>query len=169
MSRKMAQSQPPPISTDEQRRRLQRVDRIARSLGFAGRIEYRHESRATGGAQIGLAKKMTEDCLVVDARAFERDADPDDFSLEAIIAHERGHQILHRHPMLGRLMATGVSTVSEEVMASLVGSVLASLSEHDQNSLHEKARFDAAKQSTDPLRSIELVDRFRQLFLEIFR
>src|SRR5436309_14800227 len=96
----MADSRPPPISPDELHRRRQRVKKIARSLGFVGRIEYRHLITSTGGAQFGLANRADLDLLSVDALAFERDADPDDLSQEAMIAHERGHQLLHRHPRL---------------------------------------------------------------------
>jgi hypothetical protein len=39
------------------------------------------------------------------AEAFERDNDPDDFRLEALIAHECGHQRLHRDPKLRSVLA----------------------------------------------------------------
>src|SRR5439155_24611183 len=57
------------------------------------------------------------------AEAFERDADPEDFSLAAMIAHERGHQILARHPRIAKRVA-GVSEASEEILASLVGAMI---------------------------------------------
>jgi len=60
--------------------------------------------------------------LTVYAEAFERDADPEDFSLAAMIAHERGHQILARHPRLAKHVA-GVSEASEEIL-SLVGAMI---------------------------------------------
>jgi hypothetical protein len=41
-----------------------------------------------------LAVTQEQDVLVVFADAFSRDGDPDDFSLEAIIAHERDKQDL---------------------------------------------------------------------------
>lgn len=69
-----------PITQAEARHRLKRVTSIARRFGFVGRIEYRHVVTDTGGAQYGLATSAEEDLLVVDARAFQRDADPDDFS-----------------------------------------------------------------------------------------
>jgi len=113
-----------PISADEQRNRLQRIQRIARSLGFVGRVEYRHELRGTGGAQFGLARRPQDDLLIVDARAFELDVDPESFSLEAIIAHERGHQLLNRHPRLRGLLERWRARGPEEMMASIVGSLL---------------------------------------------
>jgi hypothetical protein len=58
--------------------------------------------------------------LTVFAEAFERDTDPTDFSLLAIIAHERGHQLLARHPKLAK-HTRGTSAAAEEVMASVVG------------------------------------------------
>jgi hypothetical protein len=50
-------------------------------------------------------------------------ADPDDFSLKAMIAHERGHQILARHPRIAKRV-TGVSLASEEILASLIGAII---------------------------------------------
>ena len=51
-------------------------------------MEYRHVYSQTGGAQYGQASTETEDLLTVYAEAFERDANPEDFSLEAIVAHD---------------------------------------------------------------------------------
>src|SRR5947208_1557305 len=81
---------PPPLSAAERRARRGRVVRTARQLGVVGRIEYRHVYSQTGGAQYGLATTPEDDLLTVYAEAFDRDASPDDFSLEAIVAHERG-------------------------------------------------------------------------------
>src|SRR2546421_6255 len=78
------------------RARRKRVARIARALGFVGHVEYRHVYSQTGGAQYGQGTTAAEDLLTVYAEAFDRDADPDDFSLDAILAHERGHQLLAR-------------------------------------------------------------------------
>lgn len=63
------------------------------------------------------------DLLTVFAEAIERDANPDDFSLRAMIAHERGHQLLARHPRLSARLA-GVSDAAEEVLASLLGALV---------------------------------------------
>src|SRR5260370_41076011 len=62
---------------------------------------------------------------MVYAEGFERDADLEDFSLEAIIAHERGHQLLARHPRIAKRVA-GVSEASEEILASLLGAMICS-------------------------------------------
>ncbi len=77
----------------------------------------------TGGAQYGRGSAAEEDLLTVYAEAFERDADPEDFSLEAMITHECGHQILARHPRIARRVA-GVSDASEEILASLLGAMI---------------------------------------------
>lgn len=60
-------------------------------MGFRGVVEYRHVYSQAGGAQYGLAATEDEDLLIVYAEAFDRDADPEDFALESIGAHERGH------------------------------------------------------------------------------
>lgn len=67
-----------------------------------GRVEYRHVYSQTGGAQYGRGTTAADDLLTVYAEAFERDADPEDFSLGAILAHERGHQLLARHPRIAK-------------------------------------------------------------------
>ncbi len=82
--------------------RERRASRIAREVGFEGRVEYRHVYSQSGGAQFGLGASPGQDLLIVYAEAFERDANPEDFSLEAMIAHERGHQLLARHERLAR-------------------------------------------------------------------
>ena len=86
-------SEPRPVTSEEILARRKRVARITRDFGFAGRVEYRHIYGRTGGAQYGQGTTVTDDVLIVFAEAFERDADPDDFSLEAIIAHELAHML----------------------------------------------------------------------------
>jgi len=120
----MPREQPEPISAAERRQRQRRAAGVARALGFAGRVEYRHASNSAGGAQFGLGPTPDEDVLIVYADAFSRDADPTDFSLEAILAHERGHQVLARHERLRRAIMLEVSLASEEILASLIGSLL---------------------------------------------
>ena len=156
----MADSQPPPISPDEQRRRRQRVQSIARSLGFVGRVEYRHVARGTGGAQFGLARRAEHDLLVVDARAFERDAEPDECSLEGIIAHERGHQMLQRHSNLRDLLTRWNGHAVQEIMASVIGSLLVD-KEKDRQDLMLKAVGEAINRGVDPEDAIWLVDEIR--------
>src|SRR5947209_14952001 len=98
----MATPTPRPLTPAEGRARRNHVARLARSMRFVGRVEYRHVYSQTGGAQYGRGAMPADDLLTVYAEAFERDADPEDFSLEAILAHERGHQLLARHPRIAR-------------------------------------------------------------------
>jgi len=62
---------------------------------------------------------------------------PEDFSLQAMIAHECGHQILARHPRLVKRVA-GVSEATEEILASLVGAMICD-DEADRFALFAKA------------------------------
>src|SRR5436190_7330879 len=117
----MATPSPQPLTAAEQRARRNRVARLARRLGFVGRVEYRHVYSQTGGAQYGRGTTPADDLLTVYAEAFERDADPEDFSLDAILAHERGHQLLARHPRIARRIGGRVSVAGEEILASLLG------------------------------------------------
>lgn len=119
----MASPSPSFLTATERRARRNRAARIARRLGFVGRVEYRHVSSQTGGAQYGRGNTAQEDLLTLYAEAFERDADPEDFSLEAMIAHERGHQILARHPRISKRV-TGIAEASEEILASLLGAII---------------------------------------------
>lgn len=128
----MPERQPRPISAAERRARHARVARIARRLGFVGRVEYRHVYSRTGGAQYGLGPMPDRDLMIAYAEAFERDADPDDFSLEAILAHERGHQVIARHPWLAPNVAGTISSVSEEILASIIGAIISEAgADHD--------------------------------------
>ncbi len=111
--------------------------RIAQQVGFLGNVEYRHVYSQTGGAQYGRGNTAEEDLLTVYAEAFERDADPEDFSLEAMIAHECGHQILARHPRIAKRVA-GISEASEEILASLLGAMICD-AEFDRVTLFAKA------------------------------
>jgi hypothetical protein len=92
----MAQPRARPISVAERIARQRKVTQVARGFGFVGRIEYRHVQSRAGGAQYAMNIAPENDLLVDHTDAFERDADPEDFSLEAIIAHERGHHLLAR-------------------------------------------------------------------------
>jgi len=93
-----------PISQSEFDARVRRAEAIAHDLGFVGLVEYRHARSNSGGGSFCLAPTIESDLLIVYADAFSRDAAGDDFSLEAIIAHERGHQLLHRHERLLRVL-----------------------------------------------------------------
>jgi hypothetical protein len=129
--------EPRPLTPGEQRARRRRVARIARKRGFVGRVEYRHVYSQTGGAQFGRGSSQEADLLTVYAEAFERDADPEDFSLEAIIAHECGHQILARHPRIAKRVE-GISEASEEILASLLGAMICN-EDTDRVTLYAKA------------------------------
>jgi len=134
----MPKHSPKPLSLAEQRARRERVARIARGLGFVGRIEYRHVYSQSGGAQYGRGSVEVNDLLTVYAEAFERDADRGDFSLEAILAHERGHQMLARHPRIAKRVGGRITSASEEILASLLGAMLCT-AETDRDDLVAKA------------------------------
>jgi hypothetical protein len=133
----MAARSPRPISEAQQGARQTLLPMMAEQLGFVGNVEYRHVYSQSGGAQYGRGSTEENDLLTVYAEAFERSADPEDFSLRAMIAHERGHQILARHPRIARRVA-GVSAASEEILASLLGAMICS-EDDDRVSLYAKA------------------------------
>jgi hypothetical protein len=87
------------------------------------------------------------DVLTVYAEAFERDADPEDFSLEAMIAHECGHPILARHPRIAKRVA-GISEASEEILASLLGAMLCN-DDSDRVTLFAKATVELLNRGQD--------------------
>ncbi len=136
----MATPSPSPIGPGETRRRQSVALQLARSLGFVGRVEYRHVHSQSGGAQYGGGTGAGTDLLTVYAEAFDRDANPDDFSLPAIIAHERGHQLLARHPRLSGSLGSA-SPAAEEVLASLLGALVLAPG-RDRDTLLDKAAFD---------------------------
>ncbi len=120
----MPKPAPQPISIAVKRARQQRIARLAREVGFVGKIEYKHVYSQSGGAQYGRGTAIATDLLTVYCEAFERDANPNDFSLEAIIAHERGHQLLARHPHIAPRVRGRMSSAGEEILASLLGAVV---------------------------------------------
>jgi hypothetical protein len=61
----MAAPMPRPLTPGEQRARRRRVVRIARRLGFVGRVEYRHIYSQTGGAQYGRGINEENDVLAI--------------------------------------------------------------------------------------------------------
>jgi hypothetical protein len=76
------------------------------------------------------------------AEAFERDAVPVGFSIEAILAHERGHQLLARHPRIAkRVAAAGNAAGSEEILASILRAMNCRLDE-DRDAQVAKATFE---------------------------
>ena len=117
--------EPKSISTAEHRGRLQRIAEISSKLGFVGRVEYCHAySQSGGGAQYCIGPSEDDDIMILYAEAFERDANPEDFPLEAMVAHECGHQRLHRDPKFREMMVRFPGEDFEEILASLVGCVL---------------------------------------------
>jgi hypothetical protein len=129
---------PPRITAAELRARRARVARVARRLGFVGRVEYRHVYSRSGGASYGQAATPEADLLRVYAEAFERDRDPDDFSLNAILAHERGHQLVVRHAAISALLAGRINDEGEEIVASVLGAIICG-DRRDDNLLMSKA------------------------------
>ena len=152
----MMSPSPDPLSASTRRVRRSRVARLAKSVGFLGRIEYRHVYSQSGGAQYGRGPTVEDDLLTVYAEAFERDANPEDFSLLAIVAHERGHQLVARHPRLSPLLG-GVSPAAEEVLASLLGAMVLAPGP-DREALVEKAAFDVLRGGA----SVEVAERVVQ-------
>lgn len=151
----MATRSPDPITPVESRRRRSRVLRLARSVGFVGRVEYRHVYSQTSGAQYGQGTDEGGDLMMVYAEAFERDADPDDFSLLAIIAHERGHQLLARHPRLSSRLAE-MSLAAEEVLASLLGAMAVDEGP-DRDALIAKATAEVLAGGGNPDAAVRLI------------
>lgn len=150
----MPEHHPHPISSAELRARRRRVSGIARRLGFVGRVEYRHVYSNTGGGQYRRAV------------ATDRDANPEDFSLEAILAHERGHQLLARHGRLARLVPSPLSGVTEEVLASLLGSLLVEKEEDEQNLLL-KALAEATAPGMRPDRAAFFLMQLRDMLEKV--
>jgi hypothetical protein len=162
----MAEELPLPISIAEERRRWRRVQRLAKKLGFEGEVEYRHVPSRTGGAQYQIGSKAELDRLVVFARAFQRDADPEDFSLPAILAHERGHQLLNRHSLLRQFLNRWQGPAAEEIMASVAGSLL-NVRKKDQQDLMDKAVDEALKSGIEPDDAVWLATELFAKFKEI--
>lgn len=156
---------PDPISPVELRRRRGIVLRLARSVGFIGRVEYRHVYSQSGGAQYGRGIDASGDLLSVYAEAFERDDDPDDFSLRAIVAHERGHQLLVRQPRLSARLS-GLSLGAEEVLASLLGAIV--LGEGpDRDALVAKATAEVLAGGIGPMEAVKLIENLWQSVEEL--
>lgn len=110
----------------------------------------------SGGAHYGRGSSQKVDLLTVTAEAFERDADSEDFSLLAIVAHERGHQIVARHPRLSRRLS-GSSLAAEEVLASLLGALTLG-SGFDSDSLVAKATAELLVNGVAPDGAVRLIE-----------
>lgn len=158
----MSSEQPPTISRSELHRRQKLVRELAGKLGYSGYVEYRHVLSQTGGAQFCLGPRREADVLTVYAEAFVRDANPNDFSLNAILAHECGHQLVFRHPKLSRWLQGKVTLPSEEALASVIGSLLVS-DVDDHNALAMKAICDVMNCGVEKSRAHELVLKLRSV------
>lgn len=152
--------QPTPISRSEHQRRQRHVTRLACQFGFAGHVEYRHILSDTGGAQFGLAPRTEQDLLTVFAEAFDRDANPQEFSLAAILAHECGHQRICRHAGLRHWLPSELPLVSEEVLASIIGAMLVTDAQDDED-LMFKAIHDLLDCGVGPTKAGRLVTDLR--------
>lgn len=150
----MSSFSPPPLNSVDESQRLRRITQVARSFGFIGSIEYCHVYSQTGGAQYGRGSSSIRDLLIVYAEAFERDKDPEDFSLEAILAHERGHQLLARHPRIVKYIAKPLSLASEEILASLLGAMI-SKEQTDRDALLAKATVELVEHGEDLPHAVE--------------
>jgi hypothetical protein len=151
-----------PISAQEQDQRLQRVVTITKALGFVGTVEYRHASSESGGAQYCPGQVADHDIMLVYAEAFDRDADPTDFALEAIVAHECGHQRLIRDSKLRAVVEKFPGPRLEEVLASVVGSVLLGESEAART-LIWKATAELGDMSVGSDAAVSLIDGLERL------
>jgi hypothetical protein len=158
----MSSPSPPPLSAAALRARRRRVARIAKRLGFVGRVEYRHVYSRTGGARYGLGVTEEQDLLTVYVEAFERDADPSDFSLNAILAHERGHQIAVRHPGIVALLAGRINDEAEEIVASVLGAIICR-NRRDENTLMSKATVELMNYGQPPRVVTQRVEDLRRL------
>jgi hypothetical protein len=161
----MSSVAPEPITPAERLARIRRIRRVARRFGYVGQIEYRHVYSNSGGAQFGLGRTRQRDLLIVYAEAFDRDADPNDFSLEAVIAHERGHQIVARNRNLQEFLIEKVAPATEEILASLLGSLLVTEAS-DKQALVLKALDEVLQCGIPPGEAIELVTELRGLLEE---
>ena len=116
----------------------------------------------SGGAQFGQAARAEDDLLIVYAEAFERDADPADYSLRAMIAHERGHQIVVRHPTISRLIAVRLSARAEEIVASVLGAIIVA-DRKDENMLINKALFELLIRGEVPETALSKIENLRSV------
>lgn len=155
-----------PLGPKAIQQRQQQCEQIARRFGFRGSVEYRHVRSGSGGAQYGVGRSADRDLLVVYAEAFERNRDPADFDLDAIIAHECGHQILERHPTLAKALGSSGDERLDEVLASVIGSLL--LTDGIQaESLVAKATVELAEWGATPESAVQYIEQLRAILRSI--
>jgi len=162
----MAIPPPAPLTANQRGARLERIMRIAERLGFVGIVEYRHVYSKSGGAQYGRARSPDEDLLIVYAEAFDKDADPDEFSLTAILAHERGHQILARHARIAARVLGRISDAGEEILASVLGSLICQ-EQADRDNLAAKAIAALIDHGEVPEIAVMRIEDLQKLFGEL--
>lgn len=157
----MSSHQPSAITFTERARRIDLVRQLAAKVGFCGRVEYRHRYDSSGPAQIRLGAKIGDDVMLVFAEAFDWKEDSRHFSLEAVLAHECGHQVFHHHPMLRRLFARDLSIHLEEIAASIIGALLVTnVADHD--ALLDKAVGEALQGCSDPADAAQTFNGIRK-------
>jgi hypothetical protein len=154
--------QPDPISAKELQARLRRISAISKDLRFVGSVDYRHVYSQSGGAQYCIGPSADDDIMVLYAEAFERDANSEDFNLDALIAHECGHQRLHRDAKMKMLAAKFPGEAFEEILASLIGSLILGESESSAT-LVWKATMELGNLTVRPESVIPFIDRLRKL------
>lgn len=164
----MPAREPKELNEHQIARRQRQVALLATAFGFTGQIEYRHAYSQSGGAQFCFGPGAASDVLLVYAEAFERDRAPDDFSLSAIIAHECGHQRLLRDPTLTVVGRKLSGQVFEEVMASLIGSLLVPDS-RDAEDLVGKATVDLATIGLSAASVVRTIEQLRGILKELVR
>ena len=119
--------------------------------------------QSRGRREYGRAGIAEEDLLIVYAEAFEKGADPEDFSLNAILAHQRGHQMLARHPLIAQRVAGRISDASEEILASLLGAMICE-DEKDRDDLIAKAAVELIEHGESPGTAYQRLQELKNLF-----
>jgi hypothetical protein len=162
----MSRREPQAIDNRETVRRQRYAVRLARSVGFRGCVEYRHAYSQTGGAQYCIGPEVDADVLLVYAEAFERDTDPHDFGLSAMVAHEAGHQRLVRNRDLCTLGRRLSGSIYEEVLASLIGSLVVN-DPADAQHLVWKATVDLTTVGLSAEETVRTIERIRLVLKEL--
>ncbi len=94
--------------------------------------------------------------------SLETHADPDDFGLDSLIAHECGHQRLIRDHDLRKILLTFPGEELEEILASLVGSILLGETE-SAKTLVWKATAELGNLRIAGAGAVQMIERFRRL------
>ena len=113
-----------------------------------------------------MGRTAEQDLLTVYAEAFDKDANPEDFSLTAILAHERGHQILARHARVAKRVSGRISDAGEEILASLLGSMICQ-DATDRNNLFAKAAAELVDHGETPEIAFQRLQELQILFEEL--